>query len=183
MFKEFNSLCRKHNIKYWCLGGTLIGALRHKGWIPWDGDIDLGMLDTDYEKLKKIVHKLPSDIEFSEPINKPCSKLRSTKAKYIYTKWGNNWDVDQGLQIDIFIFKVHDDKIKGSTCVCGIPDKNIRDKSDIFPLKEIAFENIMVYVPNKYENISKQLWGDYPPEMIPIEKRYPHEGNIEVIVN
>ena len=44
MFKEFNSICRKHNIKYWCLGGTLIGAIRHKGWIPWDGDIDIGML-------------------------------------------------------------------------------------------------------------------------------------------
>ena len=46
------------------------------------------MMKTDYKKLRKIIQKeLPNDIEFSEPKNKPCSKLSSTKAKYIYTKW------------------------------------------------------------------------------------------------
>ena len=181
MFKEFDLLCRKNNIKYWCIGGTLIGALRHKGWVPWDGDIDLGMLNSDYDKFKKISHKLPSNIEFSEPKDKPCSKLRSKNAKYIYTKWGNNWDTNKGVQIDIFIFKKKGINIEGTSAVCGIPDKNKRDYNDIFPLKEIKFENLNVYIPNKYEKISKELWEAHPPKMLPITKRFPHEGNIQII--
>ena len=182
MLREFDRICRKHNLKYWCIGGTLIGALRHNGWVPWDGDVDIGMLEEDYIKFKNIVdNELSLDIEFSEPKDKPCSKLRSKKAKYIYTKWGNNWDQDKGIQIDIFIFKKNYEmsNIKGNSAICGTPDKNERDYNDMFPLKEVLFKGFKVYVPNKYEKISKELWGNYPPEMIPKEKRYPHEGKID----
>ena len=39
MLRVFDQICRRHHIRYWCMGGTLIGAIRHKGWIPWDGDL------------------------------------------------------------------------------------------------------------------------------------------------
>ena len=55
MLKEFDQICRKHNLNYWCIGGTLIGAVRHKGWVPWDADIDVGMLESDYTKLQEII--------------------------------------------------------------------------------------------------------------------------------
>ncbi len=45
MLRELDSICRKNNLKYWVTCGTLIGTLRHKGWIPWDADIDVGMLE------------------------------------------------------------------------------------------------------------------------------------------
>ena len=124
MLKEFDKICRDNNLKYWCIGGTLIGAIRHNGWVPWDGDVDIGMLDEDYNKFKKIInkHKL-IDMEFSEPKDKPCSKLRSKKAKYIYTEWGNNSDQDKGIQIDIFIFKTNNIDIYGNSAICGHPDK------------------------------------------------------------
>ena len=48
MLKMIDKLCRENNLKYWCQGGTLIGAVRHKGWIPFDGDIDISMLEEDY---------------------------------------------------------------------------------------------------------------------------------------
>ena len=54
MFRDFDKICRKHNIKYWCGAGTLLGVIRHKGWIPFDGDIDIGMTLTEYEKFKKV---------------------------------------------------------------------------------------------------------------------------------
>ncbi len=61
MFGEFDHICRKYNIEYFLIFGSLIGALRHKGMIPWDNDIDVIMKREEWKKLKQ--HK----DEFSDP--------------------------------------------------------------------------------------------------------------------
>ena len=55
---EFRDFCDKNNLKYYISGGTFLGAIRHKGFIPWDDDADIGMLREDYEKFQRVVHEL-----------------------------------------------------------------------------------------------------------------------------
>lgn len=62
LLKEFIRVCNKYHLKYYAIGGTLLGAIRHKGFIPWDDDIDVAMPRKDYVKLQQI-----SKTEFTPP--------------------------------------------------------------------------------------------------------------------
>ena len=62
MLVDFDRVCRKHGINYVIFTGTLLGAVRHKGFIPWDDDADIGILREDYEKFKKVSNELNPEI-------------------------------------------------------------------------------------------------------------------------
>ena len=53
--KTFHKICTRNNVPYYMIGGTQLGAIRHKGFIPWDDDIDICMPRDEYEKLLSIV--------------------------------------------------------------------------------------------------------------------------------
>lgn len=62
ILEKFVSLCEQNSIRYFIIGGTLIGAVRHGGFIPWDDDIDIAMPRSDYNRLIDVMHNLEDDV-------------------------------------------------------------------------------------------------------------------------
>lgn len=107
ILEQFINICNKENLKYYVLGGTMLGAVRHKGFIPWDDDIDVGMPRDDYEKFLNVAQKyLPkeyflqthvTDMEY--PLN--FAKIRNSNTTFIETSL-NKCNINHGVFIDIF---------------------------------------------------------------------------------
>lgn len=108
MLKDFDSVCQKHRISYQLFSGTALGAVRHKGFIPWDDDIDVVMLREDYERFFDSASKeLDSkkyyvQREFSEHWPMFFSKLRLNGTTYIEKYHSHDARIHQGIYIDIF---------------------------------------------------------------------------------
>jgi lipopolysaccharide cholinephosphotransferase len=111
MLKILDYLCKKYNIEYFLTGGTLLGAIRHEGFIPWDDDIDVGMTRNNYEKfLKHAVHELPYDIFFQNQdtdIYYPKNSRVEARLRDKYSSYKHFTTIKkchEGLMVDIFVY-------------------------------------------------------------------------------
>ncbi len=107
--KEINRICEKHNINYYIIAGTLLGAVRHKGAIPWDDDMDIGMLREDYEKFLKVAkNELPGTMfveDFSTDKNYalPFAKIMLKDTVMVEKATAQN-NAKKCIYVDVFPF-------------------------------------------------------------------------------
>lgn len=204
------SICNKNNLDYWLSFGSLIGAVRHKGFVPWDDDLDISMMRSDYEKLISILKK----------------EFKNTKFTFVVSEIIRIYYDDTPLQVDIFPWDFYFKKIKSKkekeNLIKTISEQqqkieynwnnlfsqervisnlkyediiNLRNKyvlhnrrvnpknkpaifrglespstskglseifnyNEIFPLKEIKFENKIYKSPNQYQKILETEYGN-----------------------
>ena len=247
---DFSKICEKYNLKYWLLAGAALGAVRHQGPIPWDDDIDLGMLREDYDMFLKVCqNELGNKYRFTNYMTQPDYPLLVTNMARNGTKFVRKnfakLHCTVGIGIDIFPFdNVPSDSLKRKKqvrkawfwnklyiirnmwapqvpgkglvkklilAVCGVthavmallhvprkfiisryfkaakqyegentglvasfcetyPERTKLYLDDLFPLKSVPYMDIQVYLPNNYDKMLTDSYGDYMT-IPPIEKR------------
>lgn len=255
ILQDFIRVCNKYGLRYFAIYGTAIGAVRHHGFIPWDDDIDVGMLRCDYERFLSIFEKeLGEKYNLLTPETDPRYACTVTHIQRRGTRFVSELSKDlkceQCIFMDIFpfdyvapdkknqvrqmrrttfwgkllflsgtgnpfipyggpagsllhgmcmlihgmlkLFRVSPDRIyrrylRAATEYNGRSDKSryvtsfeytgsVKDKvkkSDLFPVKEVPFEDMMICIPKKNHEFLRKVYGDYmqlPPE----EQRVNH---------
>lgn len=98
----FVEICAANNLRYYLCGGTLLGAIRHKGFIPWDDDIDVFMPRPDFEKIQKLLFPKPYEMQFYKN-GKSCKPFIKISNTSIVAREKNNIK-EAFLWIDVFAF-------------------------------------------------------------------------------
>lgn len=196
VLKEVDRICKKHNIQYYLSWGSALGAIRHKGFIPWDDDIDVSMPWKDYVRFKKIC---------TTELNEKYFLQNTDTDKFFWNSWdkiriNNTTSMDKnldymrchyGICIDIFpiigipssekerkkqgkftaLYKM----LCSEAYYCNVRDENqsaLKKKYKFTPkfikrmLKKIALNQI-----TKYDMDSVQLWGEILSEPYEVVKK------------
>lgn len=125
IFTYFKQICEENNLTYWCGGGTMLGAVRHKGFIPWDDDLDVFLPREDYERLYSIWHKVADTKRYvlvrtdeKNNYHHTAMNLVDIQTTYI-NRHSENEDIFHGVYIDIIPFE-------------GCPDSKFRRGLQIY---------------------------------------------------
>lgn len=125
VYREFDRICQKYGIEFTAIGGTAIGAVRHRGFIPWDDDLDLGMKIEDFERFRNVAQsELPPHLKlvtwdntagyqnlFAKIVDLRLDRLAEIRKE-------SGLPIGQGVFVDLFI-------------VSGIPDSLV-DRARIY---------------------------------------------------
>lgn len=182
MLKSFIDVCEKLNITYYVVEGTLLGAVRHNGFIPWDDDIDIGIMREDYDKfLEKASELLPSHLflqtyDTDSGYPRVFAKIRNSNTTFIETAVKDN-KMNHGVYIDIFPLDRCDFKKRNSFW--------FRNKEKLLSLRTTSlFSNMKLSSKAKlFRLISCFLYPSAKKALVKLEKMYRSMPNGEMIVN
>lgn len=254
MLHDFVDICEENHIEYFGIGGTAIGAIRHKGFIPWDDDIDLAFLRKDFEKFCQIIQERYSEqyyiLSYETDKAYPLFTARMCKKGTVFQEYAmKNVECDFGIFLDLYAYdnvpdedkkmkrqawkawlyskllilcsvkkpnlvQLHGMKKKMVLFACKIayyfikiihlstdkvyfrgkkccveynkyetkrlaylteakPYGSMIKRKDLFPLKELEFEDLKLKFPNNMHEMMTAYYGDYM-QMPPVEERYNH---------
>ena len=121
MLEKFDELCSKYAISYTLASGTMLGGIRHKGFIPWDDDVDIYVLRRDFDRIREI---FPKELEKTDLFYQ--SHMTDREYFYLFDKirmnntvfkesFLSNWNIHQGVFIDIFpVDSIPNNKLKST---------------------------------------------------------------------
>ncbi|MBR3112635.1 MAG: LicD family protein [Methanobrevibacter sp.] len=145
ILKYFIEVCEENNLTYFIYGGSLLGTIRHKGFIPWDDDIDVIMFREDFEKLNNIFEKsIDSKYSFINVLNEETFPYTFGRLLLKNTEFSEWWydqvNFKQNIFMDVFILD-------------NIP--NSKFKRFIHKWKSFTLNQLTMYALIKFDNISK----------------------------
>lgn len=126
----FSELCDRHGLRYYLVGGTMLGAIRHHGFIPWDDDMDVGMPRPDYERFIEIARKdMPEGYSFlnykhNKDYKRYFSRIVNNDVKVVNAS--NTKVIEENAWLDIFPFD-------------GMPDCKLKQKLHFWHMTIIRF--------------------------------------------
>ena len=109
MLREIDRICRKHDIRYFLSGGSMLGAVRHGGYIPWDDDIDVAFLREEYAKFKAVT---PAELNDRYSYQSWTSgdgyhyffDRITAKDTYFASQYSDSYEMPKGISVDIFVY-------------------------------------------------------------------------------
>lgn len=239
IMKDFSDICEANQLEYFLCYGTLLGCVRHQGFIPWDDDVDVAMTREDYEKLQQIMKDHPKYSLLSTDLVPEYMSIVThfqKKGTQFISHYSRHIKCDFGINIDIFIvdkiskkegqrkkaiiytyflrrmlfllgtpfphiplkgwkktvssiicyighyclkilhFTPHKiyqlftkyatqsrKEIETDLCIFGekLDESIVIDRDDLYPLKKMKFEQYEFFVPNNYNSILTNDYGDY----------------------
>ncbi|NLT14590.1 MAG: LicD family protein [Clostridiales bacterium] len=144
---EVDRVCRKYGIRYVLDSGTLLGAIRHKGFIPWDDDIDIAMLREDYDRFRALANDelLPpyvfEDMHSRRDYPNIFGKCYNTETRYVQ-KNTVHLSIQQGVFMDIFPIdnvELHDKKKQCRIVASLNMVRCLKQKTEPFELRHIFY--------------------------------------------
>ena len=161
----WNEMAKECGFEYWACGGTLLGAVRHSGFIPWDNDIDISIMMSDLKKIKKGLDKHPT-LTYYESM---CGLKVYLHKDGVELNNGNNGA--DSVVMDVFICDYYN-KITINFCgplsddreptwwVSELYPNQYIYSNELFPLKELAFEDTTIMVPKNETNVLYRNFSD-----------------------
>lgn len=148
------AICDRHKLVYWIDFGTLLGAVRHKGFIPWDDDIDISMPVRDYKQFLDIAEKeLPKDIFLQTSKTDPAyrqyfAKLRDCHSTFLEHHETGKEGYHHGIYIDIFPSVVYPRMPKSLKKI--LTNRTMRTRYSAFVLSRNVISNYSAYIFYKF---------------------------------
>lgn len=109
MLREIDRICRKHGIRYFLSGGSMLGAVRHGGYIPWDDDIDVAFLREEYVKFKAVAPaELDGRFRYQSFTNRDGYHYFfdrvTARDTYFASRYSDGYAMPKGISVDIFVY-------------------------------------------------------------------------------